>query len=116
MLKIQTVPICLYTNLGFPIRAQLQTGFKNLGNLTPQQNDYNKKMSTLRITVEQLLAHIVNHFAFLDFKKKHKLYGGPIGNMYLCCALLANAKTCLYGNGTSEYFDLDLPTSEEYFV
>ena len=35
--------------------------------------------------------------------------------MYLVCALLRNAITCLYGNQTSEFFDLELPTLEEYF-
>ena len=55
-------------------------------------------------------------YAFLDFKKKHKLYQAPIGKMYICLALLTNAKTCLYGNGTLEYFDLEPHTKEEYFV
>lgn len=108
--------LCVYSDLGYPIRPQLHTGFKNLGNLTPQQTEYNKRMSALRIVVEWLFGDIANYYAFLDFKKKHKLYGGPIGKMYICCALLANAKTCLYGNGTSEYFALDPPTIEEYFV
>ena len=35
--------------------------------------------------------------------------------MYIVCALLRNAITCLYGNQTSEFFDLEPPTLEEYF-
>ena len=72
-------------------------------------------MSSVRISVEWLFGDIVNYFAFLDFKKKHKLFQAPIGKMYLVCALLTNARTCLYGNITSEYFRLDPPSLEEYF-
>ena len=108
--------LCVYSDLGYPIRPQLQTGFKNNGNLTQQQTDYNKTMSALRVAVDWIFGDIATFFAFLDFKKKHKLYQGPIGKMYICCALVTNAKACLYGNGTSEYFNLDPPTLEEYFV
>ena len=58
--------------MGYPIRAQLQTGFKNLGNLALQQTEYNTKMSALRITVECFFGDIANFFALLDLKKKHK--------------------------------------------
>ena len=30
--------------------------------------------------------------------------------------ILRNALTCLYGNQTSEYFQLEPPTLEEYFI
>ena len=36
--------------------------------------------------------------------------------MYIVCALLHNARACLYGNTTSTYFDCEPPTVEEYFV
>ena len=38
-----------------------------------------------------------------------------VGKMYLVCALLRNAITCLHGNQTSEFFDLELSTLEEHF-
>ena len=34
--------------------------------------------------------------------------------MYIVSALLQNALTCLYGNNTSTFFDLDPPKLEEY--
>ena len=38
-----------------------------------------------------------------------------IGKLYVVCALLRNALTCLYGNSTSSFLELDPPTLEEYF-
>ena len=35
--------------------------------------------------------------------------------MYLICALLTSAKTCLYSNITSQYFDCKPPSLENYF-
>ena len=57
-----------------------------------------------------------NFFKFLDFKKDLKIGSSPVGKMYIVCALLHNAMTCLYGNTTSTYFDCEPPTVEEYFV
>ena len=36
--------------------------------------------------------------------------------MYRVCALLTNARTCLYKTQTSEFFNIDPPTLEEYFT
>ena len=59
--------------------------------------------------------HIHNSFRFLDYKKNLKIGLSSVGKMYLVCALLRNAITCLYGNQTSEFFILELLTLEEYF-
>ena len=39
----------------------------------------------------------------------------PVGKLYVVCALLENARTCLYGNIVSLFFNLDPPTIHEYF-
>ena len=84
--------------------------------LTPMQEDYNKTMSKVRSSVEWVFGEIVNYFAFLDFKKKMKVQLSAVGKMYLVCALLTNAHTCLYKSNTSQYFDIDPPILEEYFI
>ena len=76
---------------------------------------YNKSMSDVRVAVEWLFGDVVNSFKFLDFKKNLKMGLSSIGKMYIVCALLRNAKTCLYGNQTSDCFELDPPTLQEYF-
>ena len=73
-------------------------------------------MSAVRISVEWLFSDIANWFAFIDFKKKCKINLSAVGKFYLVCALLTNARTCLYGNVTSEYFGMSPPELENYFV
>ena len=77
--------------------------------------EYNASMSEVRVAVEWLFGDIINSFKFLDFKKNLKIGLSSIGKMYVVCALLRNAKTCLYGNQTSDFFELDPPTLQEYF-
>ena len=62
-----------------------------------------------------VFADIKNYFAFLDFKKKLKIGLSAIGKMYSACALLHNARTCLYGNLTSSHFDIHPPELRDYF-
>ena len=54
-------------------------------------------------------------FKFTDFKKNLKIGLSAVGKIYIVCALLRNALTCLYGNNTSAFFDVKPPTLEEYF-
>ncbi|XP_014674819.1 PREDICTED: uncharacterized protein LOC106814941 isoform X3 [Priapulus caudatus] len=105
--------MCIYGDPAYPLRTHLQAPFK--GNLTPVQNEYNKSMSSVRISVEWLFGDIVNFFKFIDFKKSQKVWLSACGKMYAVCGLLTNAHTCLYGNNTSKFFGLEPPTLEEYF-
>ena len=72
-------------------------------------------MSEVRVSVEWLFGDILNYFKFLDFKKNLKIGLNAVGKMYIVCALLNNARSCLYGLQTSNYFG-NPPTLEEYFV
>ena len=84
--------------------------------LTPRMELFNKSMSPLRVSVEWLFNDIVNYFKFIDFKKNLKIGLSAVGKMYLVCAVLRNALTCLYGNITSEFYNLDPPTLQDYFA
>ena len=77
---------------------------------------FSESMSKVCSSVEWIFGDIINYFKFLDFKKDLKLDLSPIGKMYIVCALLRNALTCLYGNTTSEFFQLDPPSLEDYFA
>ena len=106
--------MCVYGDPAYPLRIHLQTPYRQ-GRLTQQMEDYNKAMSAVRVSVEWLFGDIINSFKFLDYKKNLKIGLSSVGKMYIACALLRNAVTCLYGNQTSEFFDLEPPTLEEYF-
>lgn len=102
--------LCLYGDPAYPLREHLQAPFR--GNLTPMQEDFNKSMSRVRISVEWVFGEICTYFAFVDFKKNLKMELSPVGKMYKICALLTNARTCLYKSKTSMFFDIDPPILE----
>ena len=83
--------------------------------LTPQMEMFNASMSSVRVSVEWLFGDILNYFKLIDFKKNLKIGLSSIGKTYVVCALLRNALTCLYGNLTSEFFEVDLPSLQDYF-
>ena len=43
---------CIYGDPAYPLRVQLQAPFKKKNQLTPIQQEYNKAMSNVRISVE----------------------------------------------------------------
>lgn len=108
-------PLCIYGDPAYPLRVHLQAPFRN-ALLTPQMEAYNSSMSSVRSSVEWLFGDIVNYFKFIDFKKNLKIGLSSVGKMYIVCALLRNALTCLYGNTTSEFFGFDPPTLQQYFA
>ena len=104
-------PMCVYGDPAYSLWIHLQAPYSQ-GRLTQQMEDYNKRV---RVSVEWFFGDIINSFKFLDYKKNLKVGLSSVGKMYIACALLRNAVTCLYGNQTSEFFDLEPPTLEEYF-
>ena len=78
--------------------------------------DFNTSMSVVRVSAEWLFGEIINYFKFMDFKKNLKINLSSVGKMYIVSAILRNALTCLYGNSTSDFFQLDPPTLQEYFL
>ena len=107
-------PMSIYGDPTYPLRRQLQAPIRH-GVLTPMMEQYNFDMSSFRVTVEWLFGDIINDFKFLDFKKNLKIGMSSVGKMYLVCALLNDAISCLYGNKTSEFFGIDPPSLQNYF-
>ena len=107
--------LCIYGDLAYPLRPHLQSPFR-LARPNDNQRNYNTLMSRVRIGVEWVFGDITNFFKFLDFKKNLKLGLQPIGKMYLVCTFLMNLRTCLYGSMTSQYFNLDPPSVDQYLA
>ena len=108
-------PLCIYGDSAYPLRVHLQGPFKGAA-LTPLQEVYNKSMSEVRVAVEWVFGDILNYFAFLDFKKDLKVGLSAVGKMYIVCALLRNAHTCIYQSSTSKFFGLNPPALQDYFI
>ena len=107
-------PMCIYGDPAYPLRVHLQSPFRD-ARLTPDMVAFNKSMSAARVSVEWIFGEVINSFKFMDFKKNLKIGLSNVGKTYVVCSLLQNAITCLYGNQTSRYFDLQPPSLQEYF-
>ena len=107
-------PLCIYGDPAYPLRAHLQSPYKN-NNQTDAQKAFNTSMSRVRVSVEWIFGDIIGHWKFLDFKKDLKLGLSAVGKQYAVAALLRNALTCFYGSTTTNYFYLETPTIEQYF-
>ena len=108
-------PLCIYGDPAYPLSLHIQTPYNRARNLTQHQQNYNKAMSEVRVSVEWLFGDIKNYFKFIDFKKLLKIGCSSVGKFYLVSGLMQNAHTCLYGNMVSSYFELESPTLNEYF-
>lgn len=75
----------------------------------------NARMSAVRNSVEWLFGDVIISFKFNDFIKDLKLFLSSVGKIYIVSVLLLNAITCMYGNMTSEFFDIRPPTIDAYF-
>jgi len=107
--------MALYGDPAYPLRVHLVVPYRWAG-ITPRMEDFNNSMSSVRVSVERLFGDIINYFKFVDFKKTQKISLSAVGKMYIVCAILRNAMTCLYGNYTSDFFDIDPPTLQDYFA
>ena len=106
--------MCIYGDPAYSLRPHLQAPFRNAA-LTEEQQTWNQRMSSTRVSVEWLFGDIINYFKFLDFKKNLKIQLSSVGEMYIVCTLLKNARNYLYGSSTSNFFQVDPPNIEDYF-
>ena len=83
--------------------------------MTPDQEEYKKAMSQIRIVAEWLFGEIKMYFKFVSFKSQMMIGLSVVRKAYFVFGLLQNARTCLYGNKVSEYFNTDPPELEQYF-
>ena len=111
---VTVLPICVYGDPAYPLRAHLQGPFK--GAVLTLHQEFDKSMSSARVSVEWVLNDIINCVKFLNFKKNLKVGLSAVGKMYIVCALMENAHTILYGSVTPEYFGINPPTLDDYFI
>ena len=60
--------LCLYGDSAYPLRVHLQTPFCIVAP-NPLMEEYNRSMSSDRISVEWIFGVISNYFKFVDLKK-----------------------------------------------
>jgi len=104
----------IYGDAGYSNSRFIKVGYKNHNKLTTAQKEFNRDMSSLRVSVEYGFGRVIQQFAFLDFKKNQKLYLQNLQEQYYVAALLANCQICLRESQVSEYFDCPPPSLEDY--
>ncbi|ETL78445.1 hypothetical protein L917_20751 [Phytophthora nicotianae] len=82
--------------------------------LTEDEQEFSKRMSEVRVSVEWGFGKIVRYWAFVDFAKNQKLRLQRLGKMYAMAAFLSNVDTCVYGSQTSKFFGLAPLSLSEY--
>ena len=111
-------PLCLYGDPAYPLRPQLMSPFReaDVPILTPEMRAFNTAMSEVRVSVEWLFGYVAEYFKFIDYKKNLKLGMSAVAKQYIVSALFKNILTCIYGNSTSAFFQLEPPTLLEYLA
>lgn len=106
-------PFVVYGDPAYGLSHNIISPFRG-AQLSIQEEEFNRRMSAVRTSVEWGFGKITQYFAYLDFRKNLKVLLQPVGKYYLVGTLLVNCHTCLYGSQTSSYFDLAPPSLETY--
>ena len=105
----------LYGELAYLQSAYLLGGYWNTIVETDEAN-FNRLMSSIRITVEWGYCEIIEKWKFLDFCQAMRIFQSPVGQYYVNAAFLCNLTNCLIGNKTRNYFEAHQMTIEEYLA
>lgn len=108
-------PLCIYGDMKYPIRPQLQMPFTGV-HLSPSEQAYNASIAGVKGAVQWVFDDIGNYFNFLDFRKSGKISFDAIKKVYAVCGILRNAHTCLYeSTSTVDVFNVHPPSIHDYF-
>jgi len=104
----------IFGDVAYPLSLYLLRGFK--GNLSDEQVQFNKAMSSVRISVEWGFGRNANLWQALEFKRKRQLLQSAVSTKHQVATLLSNCLTCLRpaSNQTSLYFNCLPETLAEY--
>ena len=103
----------LYSDLAYPQSSYLLGGYWNVVNGMDKAN-FNRLMSSVRITVEWGHCEIVEQWKFIAFCQAMRIFQSPVAQYYINAAFLSNLHNCMIGNKTRNYFDAHQMTIEEY--
>jgi nuclease HARBI1 len=84
--------------------------------LTNAKLAFNRSMSSIRITIEQLFGRTLNLWARNGHKYSQKLRSSPVAAYYMIAVLLTNIKTCVddRDNQVASYFGCKAPSLFDY--
>jgi nuclease HARBI1 len=106
-----------YADKGYPIQTSHgRAAYRENEWILPNQRRENNMMTAPRaVAAEFAFGKPANIHPYCDYKKRQKAQKSWVAKYYAVSLLICNAHSCLYGNATSAYFNMDTPSLEEYF-
>ena len=72
-------PYIIYGDPAYGVTAQVLSPYCTNG-LTAAEQEFNRRMSAVRVSVERTFGKVLQYFSFLDYKKNHKVLRQPLEN------------------------------------
>lgn len=106
----------IYGDPAYGINDVIVAGFKG-ATLTQEQAEFNRRMSSVRVSVEWGFGIVLRLWPQVDYKSTQKLWACAVGKMYQVAVLLTNLHTCMRGgNQLSDTFQLAPPSPSAYLA
>ena len=86
------------------------------GNLSREQCEFNKRLASVRISVEHGFGQIGQTWTYNCFAQQLHSGWQPVAAFFITGVLLTNCHTCLYPNQTSQKHKISPLTLEEYLI
>ncbi len=102
---------CLWIGFGdsaFALNLYVQRMLKGAARRTPQGERFNAHMASVRVSVENAFAEVLNRWAYVGVKRLHKLGSMPVGKQTVVAFWLHNCYGILYGTQAASMFGNDL--------
>ena len=105
----------LYGDPAYGVNPFLVSPYSGPGQRSRAEQEFNTRMSSVRIEVEHGFGIVLNTWPFLYTFWKHRVYSSPIGRYYRVAVLFTNARNCFHPNQVSLHFNCRPPELHEYF-
>lgn len=113
-------PLQVYGDPAYGVNRHLLSPYQG-ATLTAEQQEFNRKMSGVRIVVEWVFKDIGQQlFGFLSFTPNQRHLQQRVGPQFIVSTLLYNAHVCVHGSQITKFFEtggngVAPPTLSEYF-
>lgn len=106
-------PYSTYGDPAYPITCNILAPLWGF-NLTIHEQEFNRKMSKVRVNVEWGLERYARILLTWSLKENLKVLIQSVGKYYLVATILINCYTCLYRSQTSSFLELEPPKLQTY--
>lgn len=106
----------VYGDSAYGVSPHILSPFARVGEMTPEEEEWNSAMGSVRISVEHAFGLVLQDWPYLNAFWKQKIFGNACGLFYRVAVILTNAHSCLVPNQTAQRFGCSPPDLHEYFT